>query len=187
IKGITANHAPMLLSDAQMSSALSGLEKLFAELHDQGRVLRWRDKSIDIIKWLRVFVDRKEPKFPWLKIEYHVESGYLSSGCKIMASDEQLETIFENLFSNSVRAINTKIAKESSTIGRIEINIKVKRTSIEVMFKDNGMGYKTVSGYGSAQIKEEMQRLRGSIFICREPYRTLLIFTTIQNSERKKK
>ncbi len=184
IKGILVKKAPELLADPQMISALNGMEDLLSELHDQGRVLRWRDKTIDIIKWIRVLVERHEPKLPWITIEYRLENGDLASGCKIMASDEQLETIFENLFSNSVRAIKRRIEKESSTIGRIEITIREKDSFIEVMFKDNGMGYKTVSGYGSIQIKEEMERLRGSINITRDPYQTLLIFPTIQDSKK---
>ena len=184
IKGTISKQAPELLADSQMIRAFNGMEDLFTELHDQGRVLRWRYKTIDIIKWLRVFVDRKEPKFSWITLDYRLENGDLDGGRKIKASDEQLETIFENLFTNSIRAIKTRIAKDSTTIGKIEIIIWENGPSIEVLFKDNGMEYETVSGHGSAQMKEEMDRLGGRIEITRKPYRTRLTFPSVQNYER---
>jgi signal transduction histidine kinase len=184
IKGIIVKRAPEMLTDPQMINALNGMEELFTELHDQGRVLRWRYKTIDVIKWIRVFIDRKEPQFPGITIDYHLENGPLEKGRKIKASDEQLETIFENLFTNSIRAINTRIEKGATIIGKIDIIIRGKNGTIDVEFKDNGMEYETVSGRGSIQIKEEMERLRGRIEITRQPYRTRLTFPSVSKQER---
>jgi signal transduction histidine kinase len=93
-----------------------------------------------------------------------------------MASDEQLETIFENLLSNSVRAIAAAQVKRHSFIGKIDIIVEQKEKSVEVIFTDNGVKYDTVSGRGINQIETEMQSLKGEMHISKNPYQTHLVF-----------
>ena len=167
--------APQLLSDPQISEAIKGLDNLFTELHDQGKALRWHNKKIHIVNWVQAYVNPKIAQFPQYKINVLLEDGETSE-VTIMASDEQLETIFENLFSNSVRAITARKVKDYLLIGKINISIKKKDETLEIKFKDNGISYKTVSGRGVPQISGEMQDIGGSVKIEEKPYQTFLYF-----------
>jgi len=171
---------PTHLKDDAAFKSLEGIHNLFIELHEQGKSLRWRKKSIDIASWLRAFIHRKMAQLPYVKIS-HILMGDNLSDKRIMASDEQLETIFENLFSNSVRAINAFKIKESSFVGIIDITMEPKEKTIEVIFLDNGEKYNTVSGRGIKQIETEMKCLEGSVMINKNPYQTYLIFPISDN------
>jgi signal transduction histidine kinase len=171
---------PIHLKEDNAFKSLEGIHNLFVELHEQGKALRWRKKSIYIASWLRAFIHRKMAQLPYIKISLSLMDEDLSEK-RIMASDEQLETIFENLFSNSVRAINAFKIKESSFVGRIDITMDLKEKTIEVIFKDNGEKYNTVSGRGIKQIEMEMKCLEGMMIINENPYQTHLIFLIIHN------
>ena len=175
LKAGIAKSAPQLLNEPQISEAIKGLDKLFTELHDQGKALRWHDKKIHIVNWIQAYINPKTAQFPQYKINVILEDKKTSEAT-IMASDEQLETIFENLFSNSVRAITARQVKDYSIIGEINICIKKKDETVEINFKDNGISYETVSGRGSPQISGEMQDLGGSVKIEKKPYQTFLYF-----------
>jgi signal transduction histidine kinase len=171
---------PTHLKDDAAFKSLEGIHNLFIELHEQGKTLRWRKKSIYFVSWLRAFIHRKMAQLPYFKISLNLMDEHISEK-RIMASDEQLETIFENLFSNSVRAITTFKIRDSSFIGRIDISIGLKEKTIEVIFTDNGEKYNTVSGRGIKQIEMEMKCLEGSMNINEKPYQTHLIFQIIDN------
>ncbi len=175
LKGAIAKAAPQLLANPKITEAFNGLDKLFGELHDQGKILRWRNKNILFVKWLQVFVNRKSSDYPGLKInlKYNTDDDYKT---RILASDEQLETIFENLISNCVRAIAKRQYKENSLVGEINILLELKDKMLEVKIQDNGIIYDTVSGRGVNQIKEEMEALGGSVFVEKNPYQTNLVF-----------
>ena len=166
---------PFDLENNTAFKSLKGLENLLKELHDQGRVLRWRSKKIYFALWLRAFIHRKTAQLPCFKIDLDLKDDRISE-IRIMASDEQLETIFENLFSNSVRAINVVQVKKQSFIGKIDIIVEQKKKSVDVLFADNGEIYDTVSGRGINQIEMEMQSLRGEMHINKNPYQTHLVF-----------
>ncbi|PIP37837.1 MAG: hypothetical protein COX19_15605 [Desulfobacterales bacterium CG23_combo_of_CG06-09_8_20_14_all_51_8] len=168
------NH-PIELENNTAFKSIKGIETLFNELHEQGKVLRWRSKKIYFVLWLRAFITRKMAQLPCFKINFNLEDERISEN-RIMASDEQLETIFENLFSNSVRAITVVQIKKHSFIGKIDITVGRKEKSLEVIFTDNGAKYDTVSGRGINQIETEMQSLKGEIHINKNPYQTQLVF-----------
>lgn len=168
------NH-PIELENNTAFKSIKGIETLFNELHEQGKVLRWRSKKIYFVLWLRAFINRKMAQLPCFKINFNLEDERISEN-RIMASDKQLETIFENLFSNSVRAITVVQIKKHSFIGKIDITVGRKEKSLEVIFTDNGAKYDTVSGRGINQIETEMQSLKGEIHINKNPYQTQLVF-----------
>ena len=171
---------PINLKDDTAFKCLEGIHNLFIELHEQGKALRWRKKSIYFASWLRAFIHRKMAQLPYFKISLNLMDDRISEK-RIMASDEQLETIFENLFSNSVRAITAFQVKEYSFVGRIDTAIELKEKSIEVIFTDNGEKYNTVSGLGIKQIEMEMKCLGGGMNINEKPYQTHLFFPIIDN------
>ena len=167
--------SPIDLENNTAFKSLKGIENLFNELHDQGKVLRWRPKKIYFGLWLRAFTHRKMAQFPCFKITLNLKGDPISKD-RIMASDEQLETIFENLLSNSVRAVTAAQVKRHSFIGKIDIIVEQKEKSVEVIFTDNGVKYDTVSGRGINQIEMEMQSLKGEMHISKNPYQTHLVF-----------
>ncbi len=179
LKGPLASKYPDAFQDPEVGNALAALEKLFDELHDQGKILRAREKNIHLLKWLKGFVDRKKALFPGIDIEIdsarELTGEYLSR-----AREQQLETIFENLLTNSIRAIASAQQHEPSLIGRVTMRIRHKKGGLEVTFRDNGMPYATVSGRGIVQVREEMRHLGGSVRRYRSPYRVVLTFPCIQ-------
>jgi nitrogen fixation/metabolism regulation signal transduction histidine kinase len=91
-------------------------------------------------------------------------------------SYEQLETIFENLFANSQRAIYARLENDPSVIGQIIVKIWKKKDSIAVIVQDNGISYQTVSGRGQPQIKKIIKELGGNFRKYKNPYRIYISF-----------
>jgi len=184
LKGSIAKFAPELLTNKEISGPLTELDKLFTKLHDQGKALRWHYKNINIVNWIQAYLNPKTAQCPGFKIALHLKGDQeCISQASIMASDEQLEMIFENLFTNSVRAITAHQAVEYRLLGEINLTIRQKNGSCLITFQDNGIQYKTVSGRGTPQIQNEMQDLKGSLYINNDPYYTILSFPVI-NKER---
>jgi len=175
LKGEIAKSSPDLLKNPRVLEPLKRLDKLFTELHEQGKALRWHYKKIHIVAWLKAYINPKIAQYPHFKINLFLKDDRISEAT-IMASDEQLETIFENLFSNSVRAITARQTKDHSLIGEVNITIQQKNKSVMVRFQDNGIQYQTVSGRGILQINNEMKDLGGSVSIKIKPYQILLVF-----------
>jgi signal transduction histidine kinase len=176
IKTALARTTPPMLNDPGVLQALGKLDDLLNELHDRGRVLRWRRKRILLTRWLKAFVNRKTAQFPWIIIELRFQQLDPDSELRILATDEQLETIFENLISNSVRAITARQCDDYNVIGRISILVRQVGDFIEVTFEDNGIAYPTVTGRGVSQIREEIEYLGGHFRVESAPYRSYLSF-----------
>ncbi len=180
VKGPLAVKYPEALQDTDVSTALAGLEKLFDELHDQGKVLRVREKNIHLVRWIKAFVGQKGALLPGFEIELHSTGASINDSVS-RAREQQLETVFENLFTNSVRAITSRQQNDPSLIGRIMIRAWQDKDRIKVMFQDNGAPYPTVSGRGVVQVREEMRHLGGSVRRYRSPYRVVLSFPCVQD------
>ncbi len=181
LKGaLFSNNQSMPSENNSLHEAMISLEKLLVEIHEQGRILKWRAKKIYFSKWLAAFIHRKMAQYPNLKIKFTINNNEIIEK-RIKASDEQLETIFDNLFSNSIKAITNRQIQinDTSLTGRIEISLKLSGGFIEVMFKDNGIKYNTVSGRGVKQIKSEMKYLGGKMYINQNPYCTTLTFPVV--------
>lgn len=176
IKGILVKKYPEAFEDPDLSMAIGGLDQLLNELHDSGKVLRWRKKNILFIKWLQPYITQKKSLLPGVEISLDFKGKSLSD-CIISANEEQLETIFENLITNSLRAINTRRVRDFSLIGKIEISISKKKNRINILFKDNGEPYKTISGRGLSQIRSDVRDLGGNIRVFSKPYRVYLYFS----------
>jgi len=176
LKGSIAKSAPDLLKNPEISEALNGLDKLFSELHEQGKALRWHYKSINIVSWIQAYISLKRAQYHSFKIDFTIQDDQKISQATILASDEQLETIFENLFSNSVRAITAHQVQDHLLIGAIHLTIRQEDLEVIIKFEDNGIPYETVSGRGVPQISNEMEELGGSVSVRNEPYRTFLRF-----------
>jgi hypothetical protein len=164
----------LMIQNQEIVRAFNGLEKLLSELHDYGTFIKWRSKEINLEKWVRAFFQRKSARFPMLKIEYNAQTE--ENGYQVLASDEQLETIFENLFANSMRAITTRQSTDRSIDGGIDITAAHQNGTVKIIIKDNGIQYETVSGRGLRQIREEMKSLKGKVNITKIPYQTFLYF-----------
>jgi hypothetical protein len=180
VKGPLALKYPDAFQDADVHNALSGLETLFDELHEQGKVLRVREKKIHLLRWIRAFVGQKKALLPGFEIGFDCAVKSIGD-CLTRASEQQLEAVFENLFTNSVRAITFRQQKEPSLIGRIAIGIRRNKDCLRVVFQDNGTPYPTVSGRGVVQVREEMRHLGGAVRRYRNPYRVVLSFPCVQD------
>jgi signal transduction histidine kinase len=117
---------------------------------------------------------------PGFEFEFHSE-GESIGDCVSRAREQQLETIFENLFTNSVRAITSRQQNDPSLIGRITVRAWQDQDRIKVIFKDNGAPYPTVSGRGVVQVREEMRHLGGTVRRYRSPYRVVLSFPSVHD------
>ncbi|GAB6907655.1 hypothetical protein DESC_10005 [Desulfosarcina cetonica] len=169
---LAKNHSAALMDDAVVHS-LSGLDSLLTELHEQVDILKFRPKNIHLPTWLRAFFSQKMAYYPELDIKIETKI-HLATNCLIRASYEQLETIFENLFANSQRAIITRQAKEASVVGRITITLWKKKNQIVLVVQDNGIPYKMVSGRGQPQVKRIIKDLGGHFRKYKTPYRLYL-------------
>ncbi len=181
VKGPLATKYPDAFQDPDVNAALGGLEKLLNELHDQGKVLRVREKKIQLLKWIHAFVSQKRALLPGLEIELATE-GESITDCVSKAREQQLEAVFENLFTNSVRAITYRLQNDPALIGRVTIRARGERGRLKVMFQDNGAPYPTVSGRGIVHVREEMRHLGGTVRRYRSPYRVVLSFPRVQDS-----
>lgn len=179
VKGPLASKYPEAFQDADVSAALAGLEKLFDELHDQGKVLRVREKNIHLLKWIHAFVCRKKALSSGIEIKIN-SAGESIIDCLSRAREQQLEEIFENLFTNSVRAITYRQQNAPSLIGRITIRVRQDKGQVKLVFQDNGAPYPTVSGRGVVRVREEMRHLGGTVRRYRSPYRVVLSFPCVQ-------
>jgi hypothetical protein len=176
IKGILVQKYPEAFADPELSMAIGGLDQLLNELHSSGEVLQWRKKNILFMKWLKSHITQKKFLLPGVEICLDFKNKSLSD-CIISANEEQLETIFENLITNSLRAINTRRVRDFSLIGKIEVSISKKKDRINILFKDNGEPYKTISGRGLSQIRGDVRDLGGNIRVFSKPYRVYLYFS----------
>lgn len=175
LKGALLKKFPHVYSDSEVSKTLKGLEQLLSDLHEQGLILKRRKKNIQLIKWLKAFICQIRSDNPHLIINVEIEKPDMES-IKVEGSYEQLESIFENLFTNSIRAIMVRQEDDDSVIGEININLKIKGQTFIVTFKDNGLPYKTVSGRGWPQILSIVQELGGKVQKKADPYMVQLAF-----------
>ncbi|MDQ7784010.1 MAG: hypothetical protein RDU20_14095 [Desulfomonilaceae bacterium] len=180
LKGTLASRHSQAYNDPDVMRAVDGLERLMEELHDCGKDLRCREKKIDLFKWLNAFIDQKSAQLPGLIIQLDSRASPHDNGL-IRASEEQLETIFENLFSNSLRAIGSRLRKDFGLIGRIELVLRLDDGNVKLRFADNGSSYATVSGRGTAQINSAVRMLGGSMTRRHNPYRVFLEFPAVGN------
>ena len=178
LKGKLASRYPKAYADPDVIRGLEGLEQLMEELHNCGKDLRCREKEIDLLNWISAFIDQKRAQLPGLDIRLD-SPVFPSRSVAIRASEEQLETIFENLFSNSLRAIGSRLQKDPGHIGRIELGLERDDGKVKLRFIDNGFDYATISGRGMPQINSAVRTLGGSMTRQRNPYRVFLEFTAV--------
>lgn len=175
LKAALAKSHPTVLMDNAVAQSLSGLEALLTELHEQVDILKFRPKNIHLPTWLRAFFSQKMAYYPELEIHIDTQTD-LPPTHLTRASYEQLETIFENMFANSRRAIQTRQDQEPDVIGRITITLRKRKDQIAITFQDNGWPYPLVSGRGQPQIKGIMNDLEGHFRKYKTPYRLYLAF-----------
>lgn len=166
---------PVLLTRSPINSALTGLDDLLSDLHEKGKILKCRQRNIHLQKWLRAYINQKRSSAPNLEINLEVLEGFPGNG-HVRTNYEHLETIFENLFANSLRAITERQSQKPSMIGKIQITLTSKPEGLIIRFQDNGCPYKTVSGRGTPQMKAIMKELGGHFRRYYEPYRVFLTF-----------
>ena len=166
---------PKLLNDPGVYGALNGLEDLLADLHEKGKILKSRHRDIQIKRWLQAYVNQKTVQHTNIDIDLSVK-GRVVDHLSVRANYEQLETIFDNLFANSLRAINEAHTQQTIQSGLIRITLSQKKEKLVILFEDNGRPYKTVSGRGTPQIKSIMKELGGSFRRYQEPFRIYLTF-----------
>jgi hypothetical protein len=166
---------PALLSNSKIKAALSGLETLLNDVHEKGKILKCRDRNIHFIKWLEAYINQKCAHQPNIEIHLKVKKN-VPPRCQVRANYEQLETIFENLFANSMRAISERQNHETMLAGKIDILLSKKQECVAICFKDNGLPYKTVSGRGTPQMTTIMKELGGKFRKSMNPYRVYLTF-----------
>jgi nitrogen fixation/metabolism regulation signal transduction histidine kinase len=145
------------------------------ELHEKGKMIKCRKKDMHFLPWLESFVRSKRSLHPAIEIELDIKDN-LSPDWLINTTEENLETIFENLFVNSIRAIDARRKKDSFVAGHISITVQKKNGKINVLFQDNGIPYKTVSGRGMLHVGSIMQELGGNMRKYHNPFRVYLTF-----------
>lgn len=178
LKGALAKKYSHVYNDSEVSKALEGLEVLLSNLHDQGLMLKRRQKNIQLLKWLNAYISQKRATNTHLIINIDSQNKHLINK-KIIGTYEQIEGIFENLFTNSIRAIISRQQQDNAAVGKIDITVKLKGETIIIMFQDNGFPYKTVSGRGWPQMSNIMKELGGKIYREESPYRIHLAFNVI--------
>jgi hypothetical protein len=183
LKGSLISNCPNLLHDPGVKGALDGLEQLLSEMHEEGRLLRTRGKNLFFVKWLRAFIGQKRAQIPGIEISLEIEGRSIDK-CLLVTSNEELGAVFENLFSNSIRAIGTRQRGNDIVCGMIRINVWQEKGRVRVRFQDNGTSYSTVSGRGIPQIKGFMQNLGGKIRMYKNPFRVFLDFPCQPEEER---
>ena len=175
LKSALIQSDPALLNNPQVSESLSVLENLLSDLHGKGSILKCRDRDIHLENWLKAYVNQKSSQQPSIEINLDVKAN-VPSNSHISANYEQLETIFENLFANSLRAINERPDYDATLTGLVSITLSKKQNYLTIRFQDNGMPYKTVSGRGTPQMKAIMRELGGKFRKYQKPYRVYLAF-----------
>ncbi len=166
---------PKLLNHPLVYGGINGLEELLADLHEKGKILKSRNRDIQLKRWLQAYVNQKTVQHTNININLDIK-GNVADHLSVRANYEQLETIFDNLFANSQRAINEAHTQGSIQTGWININLSLRKDKLVILFKDNGRPYKTVSGRGTPQIKSIMKELGGSFRRYQEPFRVYLTF-----------
>lgn len=167
---------PALLGRPEIASAFNCLDDLLSELHEKGKKLKCRPRNIHLRKWLDAWVDQKCSHEPGLSIHLAVNEGY-PLNVHIHANYEHLETIFENLLANSMRAISARQTYGQMVEGKIEVKVtSLENNYLTINFQDNGQPYKTVSGRGVPQMQSIMEELHGSFTRETEPYSVSLSF-----------
>jgi hypothetical protein len=175
LKAALAKKYSKVLIDEDVNKAINCLDELLTELHGQVNVLKSRSKNIHLPTWIRAFFRQKMAHYPELNIAIEMK-GHLSNNYVTKVSYEQLETIFENLFANSQRAIYARLENDPSVIGQIIVKIWKKKDSIAVIVQDNGISYQTVSGRGQPQIKQIIKDIGGNFRKYKNPYRIYISF-----------
>ncbi|BBO86840.1 hypothetical protein DSCOOX_00200 [Desulfosarcina ovata subsp. ovata] len=183
LKGTLVKKFPEVYCDPEVSKALVGLEVLLSSLHEQGLILKRRQKNIQLLKWLSAYISQLRASNPHLIINLCIEDNNLINK-KVTGTYEQLEDIFENLFTNSTRSIIARQQQEDTVIGKIDINVELKGKTIIITFQDNGLPYKTVSGRGWPQVLSIMEALGGKIYKEENPYLVKLVFNIINTNGR---
>ncbi|MFH0782497.1 MAG: hypothetical protein V2B20_11185 [Pseudomonadota bacterium] len=164
-----------LLSNPKINAALNCLDDLLTELHEKGKILTCRTRNIHLKKWLSAWINQKRSHQPSIEIFLEVTSD-VAQNAHVHANYEHLETLFENLLANSMRAIAEKQSHDCNIVGRINLTISKKDDKLSVRFQDNGQHYRTVSGRGTPQMQSIMQNLNGSFTREKHPYCVYLCF-----------
>jgi hypothetical protein len=175
LKGNLIQKYPMAFADPEITKPIENLQKLMDELHEKGKMIKCRKKDMHFLPWLESFVRSKRSLHPAIEIELDIKDN-LSPDWLINTTEENLETIFENLFVNSIRAIDARRKKDSFVAGHISITVQKKNGKINVLFQDNGIPYKTVSGRGMLHVGSIMQELGGNMRKYHNPFRVYLTF-----------
>lgn len=164
-----------LLRNPKIASALNCLDDLLSELHEQGNILTCRTRNIHLQNWLSAWINQKRSHQSSIEINLKVTDD-VSTNCYVRANYEHLETLFENLLANSMRAIGQRQSNDRKVIGKVDITVSKKGEEVSVRFQDNGQPYKTVSGRGTPQMQSIMQELKGSFTRDMHPYCVYLGF-----------
>lgn len=142
---------------------------------EKGKILKSRNRDIHIARWLKAYVNQKTAQHTNIDIRLDVK-GRVGDHLSVRAKYEQLETIFDNLFANSVRAISEAYTQGTIQVGSVTITLSQRKNKLIILFKDNGQPYKTVSGRGTPQIKSIMKELGGGFRRYQQPFRIYLTF-----------
>ncbi|BBO80996.1 hypothetical protein DSCO28_15620 [Desulfosarcina ovata subsp. sediminis] len=184
LKSALIKRSPQTIMDPDISQALAGMDALLSDLHNQGRLVCCSMKNIRIAGWLRAYINQKKKEEPGMTFKLNVVDANRADNL-ICANEERLETIIENIFANSMRAINEKKKKTKPFRGQIDIDLRQKNGSVVLCFQDNGIPYKTISGRGLPQLKKIIKDLGGTVWQYHDPYRLHLSFPLINPTQRR--
>lgn len=172
--GLLKNN-PQLLGHPKISAALEGLDALLTELHGVGKILKCRQRNIHLQKWLNAWINQKRSHQPGMEIKLKA-SGDVPQNAHVRTNYEHLETLFENLLVNSLRAISERQSHDPIMIGKIDLALSKNHEGLSVRFQDNGLPYKTISGRGTPQMASIMEEMGGSFKRHTNPYCVCLTF-----------
>ena len=184
LKSALIQENPELLAIPTVSNALDCLDNLLTELHEKGKMLACRQRHIHLQKWLGAWINQKRSQHPG--VAFHLElDGSLPTSAHVRAGYEQLETLFENLLVNSLRAIGERRSREHTANGTIRLSLSGEKDGVSICFGDNGLPYKTISGRGTPQMQSIMTALGGGFKRLHHPYRVVMTFpfTIIEDKE----
>ena len=122
-----------------MNKQIKQIENLINEFSDFARMPKPILKKHDIVKIINENILLMNEFDRTVKINFKSDDEFLYINC----DSEQFNRIFTNLFKNAIESLNEKFTKNPDFSKKIDIEILKKDDYIQIIIKDNGIGFST--------------------------------------------
>lgn len=168
--------------------AYSSIDNLVNSAIENVNLSKLRKKSINLVEFFTAYKKNNFELFDDEQIQLNIKE--LNEDLYVSMNLKSLENIFENLTSNSIKAM-----KKNNENKKIEISISKNEKNIQILFSDNGIGIKdedkpfifslwssfsekSGTGIGLYSIKTTLEEISGEINLVTAPH--LDMSTTFQ-------